>query len=42
LRDPAPPRCPPRLGEHTAEVLREWLGMRDDEIERLGKEGIFT
>jgi crotonobetainyl-CoA:carnitine CoA-transferase CaiB-like acyl-CoA transferase len=42
VRDPESPRCPPQLGEHTAEVLREWLGMRDDEIERLGKEGVFT
>jgi crotonobetainyl-CoA:carnitine CoA-transferase CaiB-like acyl-CoA transferase len=31
-------RAPPLLGEHTEEVLREWLGYSPDEIEALKKE----
>jgi len=31
-------RAPPLLGEHTEEVLREWLGYSPDEIEALRKE----
>ena len=30
---PAVRRGPPALGEHTAEVLREWLGMENDAID---------
>ncbi len=30
----------PLLGQHTTEVLGEWLGMSGPEVERLGKEGI--
>ncbi len=33
---------PPRLGEHTAEVLRETLGYRAEEIARLREEGVIT
>ncbi|MDO8613977.1 MAG: CoA transferase [Dehalococcoidia bacterium] len=32
-------RPPPRLGEHSAEVLKEWLGMSEREIARLEKTG---
>jgi CoA:oxalate CoA-transferase len=39
LRFEGLPRVPltpsPRLGEHNAEVLREWLGLSDDEIDEL-------
>jgi formyl-CoA transferase len=30
----------PLLGQHTNEVLREWLGLDADEIEQLGKDGV--
>ena len=33
-------RPPPRLGEHSSEILRE-LGMGDAEIERLRAEGVL-
>lgn len=32
---------PPNLGEHDDEVLREWLGMRDDQIQRLRERGVI-
>ncbi len=35
-------RRPPLLGEHTAEVAREVLGMSDSEIERLTAEGVLA
>ena len=31
----------PRLGEHTAEVLREWLGMDEHDLEELSAEGVI-
>jgi len=34
-------RAGPRLGEHSAEVLRE-IGCSDAEVERLAKEGIIS
>src|SRR6478672_6509527 len=32
-------RPAPLLGQHTKEVLRDWLGLGADEIEQLGKDG---
>ncbi len=37
---PAPPQSPPRLGEHTADVLGE-LGYSADDIARLRREGVI-
>ena len=34
------PRRPPRLGEHTRPVLRDLLGIDDDEIDRLHAENV--
>jgi crotonobetainyl-CoA:carnitine CoA-transferase CaiB-like acyl-CoA transferase len=34
-------RAGPRLGEHTAEVLREILGLDRDEIDRLAGDGVL-
>jgi crotonobetainyl-CoA:carnitine CoA-transferase CaiB-like acyl-CoA transferase len=34
------PEPPPRLGEHTADVLRKELGLSDDEVETLAAEGV--
>ena len=31
----------PRLGEHTRDVLREWLGLGDGEADRLAGEGVL-
>jgi crotonobetainyl-CoA:carnitine CoA-transferase CaiB-like acyl-CoA transferase len=31
----------PRRGEHNAQVLAEWLGMREDEAEKLASEGVL-
>ena len=33
-------RPAPLLGQHTNEVLRDWLGLDADEIEQLGKDGV--
>ncbi|UGY18967.1 CaiB/BaiF CoA transferase family protein [Bradyrhizobium septentrionale] len=38
---PAPSTPPPMLGEHTSEVLAEWLGWTDDRLERFAVEGAF-
>ncbi|WP_338829777.1 CoA transferase [Bradyrhizobium sp. 27S5] len=38
---PAPSTPPPMLGEHTSEVLAEWLGWTDDRLERFAAEGAF-
>jgi crotonobetainyl-CoA:carnitine CoA-transferase CaiB-like acyl-CoA transferase len=35
-------RWPPRLGEHTAEVLREMLAMNDEEIAALRREKVIS
>jgi formyl-CoA transferase len=32
---------PPGLGEHTAEVLREWLGLGEERVEELRREGVI-
>jgi crotonobetainyl-CoA:carnitine CoA-transferase CaiB-like acyl-CoA transferase len=32
-------RMPPRLGEHTIEVLEDWLGLSGDEVEALMRSG---
>jgi formyl-CoA transferase len=39
LSDDATP--PPRLGEHTATVLRDHLGLSDAQVEELASEGAF-
>jgi crotonobetainyl-CoA:carnitine CoA-transferase CaiB-like acyl-CoA transferase len=31
----------PLLGQHTSEVLSEWLGLQADQIDRLGKDKII-
>jgi crotonobetainyl-CoA:carnitine CoA-transferase CaiB-like acyl-CoA transferase len=33
-------RPPPRLGEHSAEILRDWLALGDDELEKLADTGV--
>ncbi|BCO34209.1 hypothetical protein MHEC_06420 [Mycobacterium heckeshornense] len=33
--------APPLLGEHTAEVLREWLGLTGDEVTELAARGVI-
>jgi formyl-CoA transferase len=38
---PAPSTPPPMLGEHTREVLAEWLGWTDDRLERFAADGAF-
>ncbi len=40
-RTPVEHRPPPRLGEHTREVLVEVLGMEEDEVEALGRAGVI-
>ena len=34
-------RMSPRLGEHTQEILKEWLDLDDDKIEHLRKEKVI-
>lgn len=41
LRDMTPARCPPGLGEHTGEVLRDWLGYTEDDLRRLRQSGVL-
>ena len=38
-RDDAPLRSPARLGEHTEEGLRDWLGLTAAEIQQLQEVG---
>lgn len=33
---------PPTLGQHTSEVLKQMLGLRNDEIEVLKKDGVVS
>ena len=40
-RAPITYRAPPRLGEHTEEVLREWTDLGEDEIVRLRRDSII-
>lgn len=35
-------RPPPLLGEHTEDVLREMVGMSDEEIQDLKKQGVVA
>ncbi len=35
-------RAPPTLGQHTDEVLKEVLGMSDDELEKLHQDGLLS
>ena len=35
-------RIPSRMGEHNAEVLQEWLGLSDEEIQRLSAAGAIA
>jgi len=37
----APRRAPPTLGQHSGEALAEWLGLEDDEIARLRRDGVI-
>lgn len=37
----SPSTPPPLLGEHTAEVLSEWLGWREAEVSRSARAGAF-
>jgi len=41
-RPAKPSRAAPLLGEHTAEVCRELLGMTDGEAAELAEEGVLT
>ncbi len=35
------PRCAPGVGEHNAEVYREWLGLEDAEVRALAEAGVL-
>jgi crotonobetainyl-CoA:carnitine CoA-transferase CaiB-like acyl-CoA transferase len=37
---PPPIKSAPLLGEHTAEIFDEWLGLDTGEVEALRKEGV--
>ncbi len=41
LRDAAPKNAVPKLGEHTAQILREMMHFSDQEIETLRREGVI-
>ena len=34
-------RPPPVLGEHTAEILREWLNMSEAQVGKLREDGVL-
>jgi crotonobetainyl-CoA:carnitine CoA-transferase CaiB-like acyl-CoA transferase len=36
------PRPPPEIGEHTTEVLHEWLGYESERIDKLHKSGVVS
>jgi crotonobetainyl-CoA:carnitine CoA-transferase CaiB-like acyl-CoA transferase len=36
------PRSAPSLGEHTSEVLREWLNLSKDEIKAIENQGALV
>ena len=38
---PPPATCPPDLGEHTAEVLRELCGLEETEVQQLHEAGVI-
>ncbi len=40
--DTAEWRACPRLGEHNAEVLSEWLGMAPEQVDRLTRDGVLA
>jgi formyl-CoA transferase len=40
-KPPAPSSPPPMLGEHTAEILSEWLGWTQQDLGKLAAEGAF-
>jgi crotonobetainyl-CoA:carnitine CoA-transferase CaiB-like acyl-CoA transferase len=35
-------RPPPRLGEHTVEALQQWLGLAEDELRTLQRDGVIA
>ena len=39
---PRVPRCPPDLGQHTAEVLRDWLSYDEAKIAGLRQSGAIV
>jgi hypothetical protein len=36
-----PAACPPELGQHTGEVLHDWLGLDAEQVEELRRRGAF-
>ena len=40
-RPPAPSTPPPLLGEHTGEVLSDWLGWDAAAVEKIARNGAF-
>jgi CoA:oxalate CoA-transferase len=41
-RPTTPVVAPPDVGQHTREVLREWLGMPETEIEELEEQKVVS